>query len=136
MSRLKKSVLILMACLSFIVCQSLLATTTKPYTDVHKSILVNQGSPEFSISLASNPTTGYTWHAQQYDQHLLTVINHKYQPSTNSKLVGAGGIDVWTFKVKPEAFNAPHIMKIKMLYARPWDIKDTAKTLEFVVVTQ
>lgn len=104
------------------------------YTDPDKSIVLGKDNPEFTIKLASNPTTGYSWMIKGYKMGLVTVVGHKFQPPI-SQLVGAGGVDVWTFKLAPEAFNAPHVLKIKMLYARPWDVSDNNKEQEFTVVT-
>ncbi len=132
MSYLNKFAVIFLAFFAFTAHAT---TAPKSYTDATKSIMVTQSTPEFTIALASNPTTGYTWHAQHYNANLLKVVTHRFQPST-STLVGAGGTDIWTFKVKPEAFSAPHVMKINMLYARPWDVNDNNKKLEFTVVTQ
>ncbi len=133
MSQLYKSALIILAFFSFFVCQSLNAETLSCCTNPHRAIRVSRAAPEFSISLASNPTTGYTWQTPHYDKHLLKLVDHQYQPAT-TKLVGAGGIDSWTFKVKPQAFNGHHVIKINMLYARAWDKSDNPKMVEFVVM--
>lgn len=138
MTQLYKSVLIILAFCGFFTCFNLNAetiNTANPFTNPNKSIVVAQANPEFTISLAANPTTGYSWHVESYRHHLVSIVSHQFRPST-TKLVGAGGVETWTFKVQPEAFVAPHVTKIKMLYARPWDINENTKTVDFLVVTQ
>lgn len=109
-------------------------TTYAINTNENKSIIVTADNPQFTINLKSNPTTGYSWHVGQYDTNLLEVVSHKYNPST-SQLVGAGGIDVWTFKVTPTALTAPHVITLKMNYLRPWAPKENASEQEFTIFT-
>lgn len=111
------------------------ADESKGFTDPEKSIMVSPSQPEFSLRLASNPTTGYSWFIKRYNQHFLTLEKHQFFPPT-SQIVGAGGVDLWVFKVKPEAFIAPHIFKIKLVYARPWEADKNNKTTDFTVITQ
>lgn len=130
-----RTIAIILTLLGVLFYQTVNADSAKqPYTDPSKSILLGKDNPQFTISLASNPTTGYTWMIKHYKVGLVTVVGHKFQPPI-SQLVGAGGVDVWTFKLAPEAFNAPHVLKIDMLYARPWDVSDNNKEEEFTVVT-
>lgn len=71
---------------------------------------------EFSITLKSNPTTGYHWElAGQPDEAVIKVAGNEYK-GPETKLVGAGGQEVWTFNAagKGEAV-------IKMKYVRPWE---------------
>lgn len=119
---------------SLLICNMSFADNIKPYTDNTKSISVTKENPQFTILLAANPTTGYTWMVNQYDSNLIKVVGHKYNPPI-SQIVGAGGIDVWTFEIKPIAFAAPHVLKIKMLYARAWNVDENSTTKEFTVVT-
>lgn len=111
------------------------AATVTPTTDPDKTIVVKADQPEFTLRLAANPTTGYTWFIKRYNSHFLTISKHQYLPPT-SQIVGAGGVDLWVFKVNPEAFVAPHIFKLKFIYARGWDLKDNGTTKDFYVVTQ
>lgn len=109
-------------------------TPAAEFSDPAKSILVAKTNPQFTITLASNPTTGYSWHLLNYDKQLITLVNHAYQRPTKD-MPGAGGKEVWTFKVKDTGFIAPHASKITLLYARPWNIKDNSKQVEFTVAT-
>lgn len=104
-------------------------------TDPNQSIMLPSAKSEFSLTLPANPTTGYTWHIASYDDHLVTVTGHKFFPPS-SQIVGAGGFDVWTFKVSPSALVAPHLLKIKMVYGRSWDIRETGQEKEFFVITE
>lgn len=97
-------------------------------------VQVSIKKPTFSISLAANRTTGYSWFVQRYNPHLLEPLKQEYlQPKKG--LIGAGGQSVFTFKALPQAFKVQHLMTITFVYARPWEMK-AAKTMEYKVVTQ
>lgn len=85
-----------------------------------KPIVVTSRSPEFTITLKSNPTTGYSWFLKDYNSSVLKPISQKYHPPKKT-LPGAGGSEVWKFKVNPQAFAVPQITKIELVYARPWE---------------
>ena len=73
------------------------------------------GEP-FTISLPSNPTTGYAW-TMDYDNVLLSVEEAEFQPSaSNSIRLGAGGTSVFVF-------TPLHMGKttIRFVYKRPWE---------------
>ena len=94
-----------------------------------KPITVTAGH-EFSVTLASNPTTGYSWAlAKPLDAKLLTLVTNVYV-RPDSRLMGAGGKEVWTFKALAEGRT-----QIDLKYVRPWE-KDAApaQTTNFVVV--
>src|SRR5688500_6563929 len=78
------------------------------YTEDKTNILVTVKSPEFSIQLKSNPTTGYSWYLREYDSNLVAPVKHQFQANNEKKLIGAPGFEVWTFKMKPAAFIVPH----------------------------
>jgi len=84
---------------------------------------------EFSLTLASNVTTGYQWElAEPLDEAIVKLVGSRYQaPKTN--LVGAGGQEVWTFRAVGRGQT-----KIKLKYVRPWE-KDTppAETASYTV---
>ncbi len=84
---------------------------------------------QFSVSLESNPTTGYHWElSNSLDENVVKLVGNAYQ-GPETKLLGAGGKEIWTFKAvgKGEA-------TIKMKYARPWE-EDTPpdKTADFAI---
>lgn len=70
----------------------------------------------FVITLNSNMTTGYHWElAKPLDKNRLELVGSKYiEPST--KLIGAGGKEVWTFKALKTG-KATVFLK----YIRPWE---------------
>jgi inhibitor of cysteine peptidase len=52
------------------------------------------------IELESNPSTGYKWElaGKSYDK-IVSLENREYKSENNNQnMVGAGGIDFWTFK--------------------------------------
>jgi inhibitor of cysteine peptidase len=94
-----------------------------------KPITVTTGQ-QFSVTLASNATTGYKWDlAKPLDPKALTLVTNEYvRPTT--RLVGAGGKEVWTFKAVSEGKT-----EIALKYFRPWEtnVEPVEKT-NFVVV--
>ena len=90
--------------------------------------------PYFTLQLNSNPTTGYSWFVVSYPRNLLKVVKHQYVPST-SKLIGAGGTEIWVFQALPAALAAPTVIKVIMMYARPWEINDKSTTQTFYMAT-
>ena len=88
-------------------------------TSPDKPIVISQKLPQFTITLKSNPSTGFSWSLVTYNQHLITPVSQKYV-APSKKLIGAPGYEVWTFKVNRSAFVVPHTTNIQMRYARPW----------------
>jgi predicted secreted protein len=99
-----------------------------------QSIVVEKSNPQFSITLASNRTTGYAWQLLDYDKQLLTLAKHTYIKPVNA-MPGAGGKEIWIFKVNDAAFTTPQTMQVNLLYARPWNVKDNSKHVVFTVKT-
>lgn len=104
------------------------------YTDPLKTIIVKKSQPEFVIIMASNPTTGYTWSLKGYDANIITPVNRKYFPPVNKKLIGAGGYEKWTFRVRQAGFVVPQTTSITLIYSRPWD-QQGAQITNYKVVT-
>lgn len=98
-----------------------------------KPIVVTQPSPTVTFMLPANPTTGYSWFLKSEDSNLIAAVSEKFEaPKTNRP--GAGGMDVWTFRVKSPAFVVPRVTTIVMEYARPWDLADaTLRTVDVVI---
>lgn len=78
--------------------------------------------PNYQLTVQSNPTTGYIWLVKSYDKNLLKLIKHEYVPSTNPKLIGAPGQDIYEFQGITENVHAPTMTSIHLVYARPWDV--------------
>ena len=87
---------------------------------------------EFTITLESNPTTGYQWQlAKPLDEGILKFIGSEYK-APETELLGAGGKEVWTFK----AVNRG-IAEISLKYVRLWE-KDVppAKEQTFAIIVK
>ncbi len=74
---------------------------------------------EFQVKLAANPTTGYQWSVKSYDQSILELADSKFIPP-NTKLIGAGGEMVYTFKLV-EGKTYPQSTQLEFTYARSWE---------------
>ena len=110
----------------------------KSYSDVKKVIMVNETSPQFTIKLRANPTTGYLWLLKNYNAQLLTLVNHHYVAPANKKMMGAPGFESWTFKATAGAMIAPRLAYIDLVYARPFELggaKNKLSSTRFTVVT-
>lgn len=93
----------------------------QPYSSAQTAIVVYRNAPEFSIKLKSNPTTGFQWYLMNYPHHSIAPMSHQFYPS-HSKLVGAPGYEIWVFKVLPGAFSVPEMLKLSLIYARPFEV--------------
>ena len=98
------------------------------------AFIVTSDKPVFVIKLKSNPTTGYTWFLREYSTKMLTPVKHYYEvPQT--KLIGAPGYELWTFRVNQEAFIVPQMLTLRLIYARPWKSTDASTEVIFRVMT-
>ena len=70
---------------------------------------------EVDVSLAENPSTGYSWNATVSPG--LTIADDRYeQNATPEGMVGVGGIRTWT--LVPES---PGVFAFSAVYRRPWE---------------
>ncbi|HJO92099.1 MAG TPA: protease inhibitor I42 family protein [Victivallales bacterium] len=83
----------------------------------------------FTILLKSNPTTGYDWHVGEYDKKIIELVKSKYTP--NSKLIGAGGSKLYTFKIL-----ATGKANLKFDYKRAWEKVQPLRTFKLNIVTK
>lgn len=113
-------------------------TNGKIYTQENSNIAVTPQQPTFTIKLKSNPSTGYSWFLREYDSNLITPIKRSYQrpEPVATNLIGAPGFELWTFKVKPNAFLVPQHTTIRMIYARPWEGTESSTQVVFRISTQ
>jgi len=90
------------------------APTPQPseYTNPGAPITVPVGI-SFTISVSSNPSTGYSWVAS-YDHSLLKLIK-QYAPS-NSGLMGASGVENFEFQGM-----RPGQTQVYLNYQRGWE---------------
>ncbi len=73
---------------------------------------------EFVLTLESNPSTGYLWRlAEKLDENIVKLAGSEYKAiDTNTKRVGAGGNEVWTFRAEGKGKTT-----INLIYVRPWE---------------
>lgn len=105
------------------------------FTADKTSISLANNSPQFTIKLKSNPTTGYSWFLREFDKNLIIPIKHSFQAPTKN-IMGASGYEFWTFKMKEKAFKIPVQTDLKFVYARPWANTDTTTAITFHISTQ
>ncbi len=99
------------------------ADTKSHAKDQSKTVVkVTADNPEFTLNFPANRTTGYRWFFRGMHSRVITPVDQSYV-SPASQIAGAGGEEVWRFKVASEAFNAPSQYRFKMVYARPWEHK-------------
>jgi len=80
-----------------------------------KQLQVKAGE-QFTITLESNRTTGYSWHlAEPLDETIVTLIGSEYVRPDKVK-PGAGGREIWTFKAVEEGKTV-----INFKYIRSWE---------------
>lgn len=96
----------------------------KRMTKHHDKILVRvtRDNPTATVVLPSNPSTGFSWFLGRYNSELITPVSQTYK-AASTKLVGAPGSDTWVFQVKPAAFVVPQVIKIRMVYAKPFSLE-------------
>lgn len=90
---------------------------------------VPTGKTQFSIPLASNPTTGYRWFILGYDEAQLRLSSHAYLPPRNHR-IGAGGQEIWRFKIINPALQKT---VIHFQYARSWNKQDNPTYIDYTV---
>ena len=138
MSKIKLLSLVLLSGIFFMnVALAKVETAPEPtvYTQDKPVAVVTSEQPEFVIKLKSNPTTGFSWFLRDYNMDLLQAVSHQYQPATDNGLVGAGGFELWTFKVKPAGFFVPQQTAMRFVYTRPWEPTENTTQLIFKVTT-
>ncbi len=86
---------------------------------------------EFVISLASNPSTGYSWGLANPLPAWLEFVGQTYESSqSDPPVIGGGGVEKWTFKAT-DAGTAT----VTFEYRRPWEKdKPPAQRKTFVIV--
>ena len=83
--------------------------------DAGRQVAIRAGE-QLVISLEGNPTTGYTWEAQDLDPAMFRQIGEVKFRSTNPNLVGSGGIQTLTL-----AALKPGTATLTLVYHRPWE---------------
>lgn len=87
----------------------------------------------FTITLDSNPTTGYSWKlGGALNSKILKSEGGKYisPAQTDPPMVGKGGQEVWTFKAV-----GPGKQTVTLMYVRPWEKNVPPVRTQKIVVT-
>lgn len=107
---MKKSILIAATGFVLFACQS---TPKADKTTANITISLNK---EFSIDLASNPTTGYSWKWVNVVNSKVVKTDDSYKPAGRGNLAGGGGTQTLKFRGIKRGFET-----IKLHYVRPWE---------------
>lgn len=91
--------------------------------DIQAPALDQKVGEKFTISLKSNPTTGYTWHPE-FDSEFLELVGREFV--SDSTVPGSPGIEAFEFLALKQGE-----VKVKMTYKRSWEeqILDECVTL-------
>ena len=108
---------------------------TPTVTSHARTIMVDQDERTFTITLASTPSTGFTWLLSAYNTDLLILTKHQYIPPSKN-MPGASGVENWTFTVNPGIIAGPQMTKITLINARMWDVNNTNASTTFTVVIE
>ncbi len=82
---------------------------------------------EFSVTLPSNPSTGFGWKVARYDREFLQLLRRRYQKPDQPR-PGAGGQELFDFLPLKSGSTT-----IVFHYQRPFE-KQVARELKHTVV--
>jgi len=86
-----------------------------------------------TVTLESNPTTGYSWQVMEIDEAILSQDGepqYKQSPGTEG-LTGAGGAETFHFKAVSSGKT-----RLEFGYMRPWESVQPAETFSIQVIVQ
>ncbi len=96
----------------------------------NKQILNIAQDRTFTVILASNPTTGYSWGLiESPATDILVLLSSDFMVS-DKKLIGSGGWERWKFRTKGRGTTT-----IRLIYHRPWE-KDVAAVKDFFLTVK
>jgi inhibitor of cysteine peptidase len=92
-----------------------------------------QAGENLTLTLESNPTTGYSWQVTELDKAILVQEGEpEYKQSPGSEgLVGAGGTETFRFKAAGSGETS-----LMLGYMRPWESVPPVETFEIRVLVQ
>jgi len=99
----------------------------KTYTANDTEIRAEIGE-NFTISLASNQSTGYSWSVGMISDNSQVVVTGMDYDLPDTPKMGQGGDEVWHLKAV-----AGGTMKLLFYYARSWEKDAPAKTVTYNV---
>ena len=86
-------------------------------------------SGSFTVSLASNPTTGYEWGLVDLTTSILENTDHQYvQDAAPPGMVGVGGTETWEFTGRSAGTTT-----LRLEYRRPWETEEEVESFEVTV---
>jgi inhibitor of cysteine peptidase len=98
--------------------------------DTSDKIVPVHNGEQFTITLESNPSTGYIWQfGKDLDMQYLKLINKKSKP-INPTLIGTPITEVWTFESIKEGNT-----DICLIYKRPWEKKSQGEQKYTVTIS-
>lgn len=100
--------------------------------DNDKQITLQSGDA-VTITLESNPTTGYSWQVMDIDSAVLIQDGEpKFKQSLNSDgMVGMGGTETFRFKAAGKGATT-----LKLGYERPWESAPPVETFAVQAIVQ
>lgn len=106
--------------------------TSLTNADTGKQVTLQSGEI-LTVSLESNPTTGYSWQVLEIQNGILVQEGEpEFKQSSGSEgLVGAGGTETFRFKAV-----GPGETSLNLGYMRPWESEPPIETFEIQVVVK
>ena len=126
-----------MVVMSFFLVMALFSgcgTNVTRITDIDNGNQITVKSGEvITLTLESNPTTGYSWQVMDIDNVILVQDGDSEftQASSSEGLVGAGGMETFRF----EAIGAGETI-LELGYMRPWESVQPLETFSIRVIVQ
>jgi inhibitor of cysteine peptidase len=80
---------------------------------------------KFTVTLESNPTSGFEW-LPKFDGSIINLVSNDFQ-ATMPKRIGSSGKDIFTFLAISSGSS-----NLKMLYKRRWEEQFVAEKI-FVI---
>ena len=82
----------------------------------------------FILFLNSNPSTGYQWNKDSWDEEVVSLTSRNFEAGGNKALVGQEGKEGFVFKALKTGST-----EIKLNYARPWESVQPEETYNLKV---
>lgn len=89
-----------------------------------ENVIKIKNGESFSVTLESNPTTGYMWETE-YDKNYIQFIDRQFKPSSGEQIIGAGGSEIFNFVAIGVGES-----EILFSYLRPWENEKPAEKTE------
>ena len=112
----------------------LLVTTVsaRTFDKPKKAIALRKGETEFTITLDSNPSTGFAWYYSPSTVDIIKLTSRKFV-RTESDKIGSPGKEYWTFEVSTDRLVGPMIFNLNFAYMRAWEIEKAESAHVFVL---